>query len=120
MATARTHFAYLGGALVVACSAADPGVEKLVRGQFVPDAGNSGFDGGPKPDGGGNDGGQGNDAGVANAFTGVGGYMSGQPATSAKTQHVNNMVGVTPGKGDACLTCHKNGGPGVEFMFGGT
>lgn len=124
MGRGLAHFAYLGGTILVmttaACSAADPGVEKLVRGQGASgDGGHPGFDSGPKPDGGAADGGP-TDSGAVNAFTGAGGYVSGQPATSAKTQHTNNMVGVTPGKGDACLQCHKNGGSGVEFMFGGT
>ena len=111
--------------MLVACSAADPGVETLVRGQGVTgDGGNPGFDGGPKPDGGGSDGGndsgQMDSGGAANAFTGAPAYTSGQPATSAKAQHVTFMVGVTPGKATACLTCHTNGGAGIEFMFGGT
>ncbi len=32
----------------------------------------------------------------------------------------NNNVGVTPGLGQDCLTCHKYGGSGTEFHFGGT
>jgi hypothetical protein len=102
-------------------------VDQLSRGIGLMEGGtNPGVDSGPKPDGSsGTDSGGGMDSGVMdsggpNAFTGAGAYMSGQPATSAKTQHMNNMVGVTPGKDQACLTCHKNGGAGVEFMFGGT
>jgi hypothetical protein len=109
----------------VACSAADPGIEKLTRGQgTIGDSGiNPNFDsGGPKPDGssGMDSGGMMMDSGAVNAFTGAGAYMSGQPATSAKQQHTTNMVGVTPDKTQACLTCHKNGGAGVEFMFAGS
>jgi hypothetical protein len=105
------------------CSAADPGVEKLVRGQGVIYEGgtNPGLDGG-KTDGSmmGTDGGMTDGGGGTNAFTGAPAYMSGQPATSARQQHMNNMVGVTPSKNTACLTCHTNGGAAVEFMFAGT
>jgi len=34
--------------------------------------------------------------------------------------HTNNNISVTPGLGVDCLTCHKSGGPGAEFLFGGT
>ncbi len=118
------HFAYLAAVIGAACSAVDPGVEKLTRGQgSIGDGGTGpGFDSGPKPDGSmmGSDGGMMDSGGSTNAFTGAGAYMSGQPATSAVQQHMNNMVGVTPDKTQACLTCHKNGGAGVEFMFAGT
>ena len=113
--------------LALGCSYADPGVEGLTRGAFAHDAAPDTFvptgDSGTKPDGGGDSGAK--DTGVdtgatTTAFTGAGAYASNKPATSAVTYHNNNGVGVTPGLGVDCLSCHKNGGPGVEFLFGGT
>ena len=114
--------------LAVGCSYADPGVEGLTRGQFAvdasPEVGPTG-DSGSKPDSGGNKDSGPTDAGIdtggpTTAFSGAGAYASNKPATSAVTYHNNNGVGVTPGLGVDCLSCHKNGGPGVEFLFGGT
>ena len=119
-------FAGLGPlALVVglaACSAADPGVEGLTRqGQKYDGGGpNPAADSGaPGTDSGGGDAAV--DAPPAtNAFTGANAYVSQQPATSAKQEHVNNGVGVVPDKSQKCLDCHKQGGSGVPFLFGGT
>jgi hypothetical protein len=109
----------LGG---VACSAADPGVEGLTRQGQKYDGGspNPVADSGVPVDSGG-----GGDAGVdaapaQNAFTGAPAYVSQQPATSAKQEHTNNGVGVVPDKSQKCLDCHKQGGSGVAFLFGGT
>ena len=100
-------------------------MEGLIQGEFRHEGGLPGeagsSDGGTsKPDSaGGTD--AGSDVGAqANAFTGGGGYTSNPPATSAATYHNNNAVGVTPGLGVDCLSCHKSGGPGKEFLFGGT
>ena len=107
--------------LVVACDAADPGVENLTRGEFkeggtpLGDAATAG-DSGAKD--GGDAGGDGSSA--TNAFTGAGTFTSSQPATSAVDYHNNNAVGVTPGKDQDCLGCHKMGGAGTEFLFAGT
>jgi hypothetical protein len=54
------------------------------------------------------------------AFTGAGAYATDQPTTTAVSEHMTNNVGVTPGLGVDCLTCHKMGGPGAVFLFGGT
>lgn len=66
----------------------------------------------------------GNDAGDATvtetAFTDAGAYAPDQPTTTAVSEHMTNNVGVTPGLGVDCLTCHKMGGTGVVFLFGGT
>jgi len=114
--------------LAVGCSYADPGVEGLTRGEFAADASHDvgviAVDSGPKPDGGGSDGGS-DDApadtgGTTTAFTGDQPYSSNKPATSAVTYHNNNNVGVTPGPGQDCLSCHKMGGAGPEFLFAGT
>lgn len=115
--------------LIVGCSATDPGVEGLTRGQFK-DAGSDGsilgLDGGSNKDsGGGGDSGTTADSGpdtgtAATVFTGAGNYTSNKPATTAVQYHMNNNVGVTPGLGVDCLSCHKNGGSGTQFMFGGT
>jgi hypothetical protein len=117
-----------------ACSAPDPGVEGLTRGQpngdggITPTDSGSGNDGQANSDGGGGqdsgsgqDSGGGQDSGApVNAFSGSGAYASNQPGTSAAQFHTNNGVGVTPGKGVDCLSCHKNGGSGAQFLFAGT
>jgi hypothetical protein len=102
-------------------------VEGLTRGQFAQDAspevGNPTGDSGPKTDGGTKDGSTTDaapEAGPPTAFTGAGAYASNKPATSAVTYHNNNMVGVTPGPGQDCLSCHKMGGSGPQFLFAGT
>jgi hypothetical protein len=101
-------------------------VEGLTRGQFAvdasPEVGPTG-DSGPKTDaakeGGSTD--SGTDTGATTtAFTGAGAYASNKPATSAVTYHTNNNVGVTPGPGQDCLSCHKMGGSGPQFLFAGT
>ena len=116
--------------LALACSATDPGVEGLTRGEFS-DSGPLG-DGTTSGDGGGNtDGSPTGDSGNpqdsasdsttgTTAFTGASAYASNKPATSAVTYHNNNNVGVTPGKGQDCLSCHKMGGSGPQFLFAGT
>lgn len=112
--------------LTLACSYEDPGVEGLTRGQFAQDAspevGSTG-DSGPKPDaskdGSGGDTGA-DTGGTTTAFTGDTAFATNKPATSAVTYHNNNMVGVTPGPGQDCLGCHKMGGSGPVFLFGGT
>jgi hypothetical protein len=106
--------------LVVGCTVADPGVEGLTRGEFKD--GGSSFDSGPAGDGGAEAGDAGDaEAGPStNAFTGAGAYTNTQPVTSAVTYHNNNNVGVTPGKNQDCLNCHKQGGAGVTFLFAGT
>jgi hypothetical protein len=104
-------------------------VEGLTRGEFAvdasPDVGVIAIDSGPKPDGGTNKDGSATDGaadtgGTTTAFTGAGAYSSNKPATSAVTYHTNNNVGVTPGPGQDCLGCHKMGGSGPTFLFGGT
>lgn len=111
--------------LVVGCTVADPGVEGLIRGEFKD--GGSAFEGGPlgdasgdaKADGAPTEGGT--DSGTTTtAFTGAGTYTATQPTTTAATYHNNNNVGVTPGKNQDCLGCHKMGGPGTTFLFAGT
>jgi hypothetical protein len=111
--------------LVVGCLAADPGVEGLTRGEFK-EGGATGFDGGTQGDGG--------DAGAPDgaaeaavdsgttttAFSGAGTYTATQPNTTAVQYHQNNGVGVTPGKNQDCLGCHKMGGSGKVFLFAGT
>ena len=110
--------------LLVACSAPDPGVEGLTRGQFKDGGSEAGVQGDSgKPSDGGDWGGDGQADTAppsADAFTGAGAYASQKPATSAVTYHMNNNVGVTPGKGVDCLSCHKNGGAGANFLFAGT
>ncbi len=105
-------------------------MEGLTRGQFK-DAGSDssilGPDSGSNKDWGtGNDSGTTQDAGsdtgttTTTAFTGAGAYASNKPATTAVQYHMNNGVGVTPGLGVDCLSCHKMGGSGTQFMFAGT
>jgi hypothetical protein len=111
----------LGGLVAAACSAPDPGVEGLTRGQFKD--GGSSSDGGGQGDSGkpGDGGADAQEAGPsADAFTGAGAYSSQKPATSAVSYHMNANVGVTPGEGVDCLSCHKNGGSGTAFLFAGT
>jgi hypothetical protein len=114
--------------LVVACSAPDPGVEGLTRGSLNHDGGST-LDGAVSGDAGNQEGGgdsgstqdSGSEASVqADAFTGAGAYAASTPATTAAQYHTTNNVGVTPGLGVDCLGCHKMGGPGVVFLFGGT
>jgi len=108
--------------LVLGCTAADPGVEGLTRGEFK-DGGVIPVDSGLPPgdaavdapsDGGSDTG------GTTTAFSGDGTYTSTQPTTSAVTYHNNDNVGVTPGKDQDCLSCHKMGGAGPVFLFAGT
>jgi hypothetical protein len=113
--------------LVLACSAADPGVEGLTRGEFSKDGGPTQDVVMPPVDGATKDTGMpkqdaANDTGTTTttAFTGAGAYASNQPATTAVQHHMANGVGITPGLGVDCLSCHKMGGAGVEFLFGGT
>ena len=115
-------------ALLAACAATDPGVEGLTRGEFLesgtPPQQQGGSDSRPVSDGAASDSSS-TDAGLdvgaqASVFGGDGTYASNLPGTTAATFHMNNAVGVTPGLGVDCLTCHKNGGSGKEFLFGGT
>ena len=111
---------------LVACLAADPGVEGLTRGEFS--EGGAGFDSGPAGDGGGDSatdappGDTGTDGTTSTtAFTGAAAYdATKQPPTSAVTNHNNDNVGITPGKNQDCLSCHKMGGAGPVFLFAGT
>ncbi len=110
--------------LLVACSAQDPGVEGLTRGEFKD--GGSSLDG-AKSDSGSKDGSAdgsttdgGDGSASATAFTGAGAWATGKPATSAVTFHANNSVGVVPGKDQDCLSCHKMAGSGPQFLFAGT
>ncbi len=111
---------------IAACSAVDPGVDGLTRAQLGIDAAAPpNKDGGPIPpgkDGSVTDSGGQPDTSVAttDAFTGTGAYASQLPANSAVSIHANKGVGVVPGKGVACLSCHGNGGSAPEFLFGGT
>ena len=124
----RLGLGLFAGLLALGCSAADPGVDGLTRPGSKYDAGPSNFDGsipktdsGTPADGGPPPGDAGADVAVAaTAFTGAGAYASQQPATSAKTFHNNNGVGVVPNKDAACLTCHKSGGSGAVFLFAGS
>lgn len=110
----------LAGFLLSACSAADPGVEGLTRPLGGADGGTVG-DGGKPGDGGAGGSDAGSEAAApSGAFTGAGAYASQQPAQTAAMYHNDNNVGVTPGKGTACLSCHKQGGSGTEFLFAGT
>lgn len=113
--------------LVVGCSYADPGVEGLTRGEFAQDASVDASvpvgDSGPKTDAGNKDGATdaaADTGGTATAFTGDTAYASNKPATSAVTYHTNDNVGITPGPGQDCLSCHKMGGAGPIFLFAGT
>jgi hypothetical protein len=113
--------------LVLACSSPDPGVEGLTRAHTdggstpPPDSGQSGSDGSiPTDTGAPTDTGSDMGMSMATAFSGEGAFAGNQPTTTAVSYHTTNNVGVTPGLGQDCLTCHKNGGPGVEFLFGGT
>ena len=113
--------------LALGCSYSDPGVEGLTRGEFAhdasPETGGPPGDSGPKPDaatdGGPKDTGT-DTGGTITAFSGDTAYASNKPATSAVTYHNNNMVGVTPGPDQDCLSCHKMGGSGPAFLFAGT
>ncbi len=116
--------------LLVGCSAPDPGVEGLTRGEYSIDGGST-LDGSHASDSGNQDSAttdsamqqdSGTDTGTTTttAFTGAGAYASNKPATSAVMMHMNKGVGITPGLGVDCLSCHKNGGSGAEFLFGGT
>ena len=107
--------------LLLACNAQDPGVEGLTRGEFnqeggLPSSDAGGADAAPKE--GGADASDGST--VATAFTGAPTFTSTTPPTSAVMQHNNNNIGVTPGKGVDCLSCHKQGGAGTPFLFAGT
>ncbi len=109
----------LAGFVLSACSATNPGVEGLTR----PLAGGEGgiLEGGTGESGADAAADAGSDATAqSNAFTGAGAYASQQPATTAAMFHDNNSVGITPGKGTPCLSCHGNGGNGKEFLFAGT
>jgi Flp pilus assembly protein TadG len=58
---------------------------------------------------------------TANAFTGAPAYTPTTGTTTLNAAH--NFAGNTPTTnpaGQPCLTCHAVGGPGVEFMIGGT
>lgn len=56
-----------------------------------------------------------------NAFSGdTTPWASNKPATTAATFHTQNNVGITPGKNQDCLSCHKMGGAGPQFLFAGT
>jgi hypothetical protein len=119
------HFGVLAVCfLVFGCDYADPGVEGLTRGQFKNDAsaeGSVGGDSGGPKDGSSDSSGDSGDSSVAStAFTGAGAFASNKPATSAVMYHNNNGVGVTPGPGVDCLSCHKMGGAGTQFLFAGT
>jgi len=114
--------------LALGCSAPDPGVEGLTRGEFS-EGGLSGD--GSTPAGDASDATVGTDAtntdsggdatASENAFTGdTSAYAANPPATSAATFHQQNNVGVTPGKNQDCLSCHKMGGAGPQFLFAGT
>jgi hypothetical protein len=112
--------------LAFGCSYSDPGVEGLTRGQFAQDAspevGPTG-DSGPKTDAATDSGAKdtgADTAGTTTAFSGANAFANNKPATSAVTYHNNNMVGVTPGPGQDCLSCHKMGGSGPQFLFAGT
>jgi hypothetical protein len=61
------------------------------------------------------------DSGPANAFSGAPAFASKpvDTAASAKTAHANAGQ-IVPGKGTACLDCHKAGGAGVPFLSGGS
>ena len=113
---------FVAVSLMVACSAADPGVDGLTRAQHLASGGDSGL---PLQDGGSHDGATSDaspapDGSVAqDAFTGAGAYANNMPATSAATFHQNNSVGVTPGKDTACLNCHGSGAK-TEFLFAGS
>lgn len=125
MTTGRWVFAGLCALWVAGCSAADPGVEGLTRGNRSDGGGGGGSDSGVKVDGGGSDGGSGADSGTPDsgaptAFTGAGGYTSQKPATSAKSIHQMKGVGTVPSKSVACQSCHGNGGGAPEFFFAGT
>jgi hypothetical protein len=125
MSALTRHFAYLGVICGIGCSAADPGVEGLVRGDFTDGGIRPSGDAAPRSDGSmtGRDGAEGMDgttvmdAGV-NAFTGAGAYGSQKPATSAKQFHMNNGVMTVPGKSTNCLDCHNGGAK--SFLFAGT
>jgi hypothetical protein len=117
--------------LALGCSAADPGVEGLTRGEFS-EAGTSGDDATVKPsDAGGDAVVLPNDSGATdapsdaiatqNAFSGDNNpYAANPPPTTAATFHTQNNVGITPGKNQDCLSCHKMGGTGPQFLFAGT
>ncbi len=107
------------------CGASDPGVEGLTR--FVEGGAppGDGAAGDANKDGALGDAGQTGDSGAdattsTTAFTGDTAFASNKPATSAVTYHTNNNVGVTPGKDQDCLSCHKMGGAGPQFLFAGT
>ena len=124
MLVQRLGLVLFAGFLATACSAADPGVDGLTRPGSKYDGGPSNFDGSAGTDSG-SDGGTAVDSGsdssvAATAFTGAGAYASQQPAVSAKSTHTSKGVGVVPNKDAACLTCHKSGGSGPVFLFGGT
>jgi len=111
--------------LVLGCTQADPGVEGLTRGEFKDAGGPPLGDAAPSADAakdgaGATDSGGGDSGTQTTAFTGAGAFASTTPTTSAVDNHNNNGVGVTPGKGVDCLSCHKNGGAGTEFLFAGT
>lgn len=115
--------------LLVACGAADPGVEGLTRGEFDKDAASpvdaTQTGDAPQDVASMTDSAMGSDAAdsgmsMTNVFTGAGAFAADQPTTTAVMEHTMNNVGVTPGLGVDCLTCHKMGGPGAVFLFGGT
>lgn len=119
----RPLFALVLSFPLVACLAADPGVEGLTRGEFTdggshPDAGKPGDAG--QTDGSSQGDAAGDGSTAANAFTGATAYAATQPPTRAVQYHQNGNVGVTPGKNQDCLSCHKMGGPGPVFLFAGT
>ncbi|HEY1955111.1 MAG TPA: hypothetical protein VGH28_05850 [Polyangiaceae bacterium] len=108
--------------LVVACDATDPGVEGLTRGEFT-EAGSPIGDGAPPSGDAAKDGASseaGDGAAVTTAFTGEGAFASNPPTLDSVTQHNNDMVGITPDKTQDCLSCHKMGGAGPEFLFAGS
>lgn len=126
MSRSAVFFWLLG---LAACSAADPGVDGLTRGNLAAPTNTPLGDGGKPP---GSDGSAGNDSGplgkdamapdsssaTTDAFTGAGAYASSLPPMTAVDIHKGKGVNTTPGKNTACLGCHNGNAP--DFLFAGT
>lgn len=103
----------VGAAVVVACSAPDPGeVTYSVNPAKLHDSGIVVQEAAA--------GGEGGTTGPNTAFTGAPGYQPGSGASTDRDEHMN-LFGSTDPAGHNCLDCHSKGGDaGTTFTYGGT
>lgn len=134
--------AAFGLVALVACSAPDPGVDPIgphhnnaLNGGGTSNNNNnnntgtdSGVSNNPPPDNtpdssvaadtGAAD--TGTTSGGTNAFSGQPAFSTDAPTDKAANHHTQAAQGFTNPAGQDCMTCHKAGGTGTQFAFGGT